>query len=554
MNRSGDVPYRWRGRLVTILALFGWLGVCSADAAVSPDALTTIRHLAIQHNGRQKPFDSFAREVLDRLTGSPRLGRQDPVETILALLASPEEWQDKRLIAVPFRPVREALGMDPKATHISLNEIVATRKLMRLLPALRDKLQRDEKLSMKEQETWDVFERFVLLNKLFEQELDFVPPASGTDPSWLPILRPSGYPEEQQLALRNAWTTLLTAIRDGKRDTLGGAAQQLATLLHGLRPSAYPAQWRLRLEVLYNQLKPFRVVRLFYVAAFLGLLLGGAPRRRWAWQAGTGALMIGFLLHGVGIGTRVVLGGRPPVSNFYETMLWLPFVLVLLSLVFERIYRARYFGMAASLLAAIVLLLADHLPLDPSISPVVAVLRSNLWLSIHVLMVVGSYAPLTLSLGLAHIYAIRYLAGAGASVALERLDTFLYRAIQVGVIMLACGIMLGAVWANASWGRYWAWDPKETWALITLLWFLAVLHGRFAGWIKGIGVALAAIPGFFLLLMTYYGVSFYLVGLHSYAGGHAKPLPPLLIYYVIGEVAFMLLVGGAALARRRVAM
>ena len=109
--------------------------------------------------------------------------------------------------------------------------------------------------------------------------------------------------------------------------------------------------------------------------------------------------------------------------------------------------------------------------------------------------------------------------------------------------------MLGAVWANASWGRYWGWDPKETWALITLLWFIAVLHGRFAGWLTGVGVALATIGGFFLLLMTYYGVSFYLVGLHSYAGGHAKPLPPLLIAYLIAEAAFMVAVGWRAMHR-----
>ncbi|MBI3010143.1 MAG: cytochrome c biogenesis protein CcsA, partial [Candidatus Omnitrophica bacterium] len=99
--------------------------------------------------------------------------------------------------------------------------------------------------------------------------------------------------------------------------------------------------------------------------------------------------------------------------------------------------------------------------------------------------------------------------------------------------------------------RYWGWDPKETWALITLLWYLAVLHGRFAGWLKGVGVALTTIGGFFLLLMTYYGVSFYLVGLHSYAGGHAKPVPPLLIGYFVVELCFLVLLGFIAGKRRR---
>jgi cytochrome c biogenesis factor len=107
------------------------------------------------------------------------------------------------------------------------------------------------------------------------------------------------------------------------------------------------------------------------------------------------------------------------------------------------------------------------------------------------------------------------------------------------ILAVAAGIMLGAVWANASWGRYWGWDPKETWALITLLWYVSLLHGRFAGWLRGPGLALGTIGGFFLLLMTYYGVSFYLVGLHSYAGGNAKPMPPALIAYLVGEAAFI---------------
>ena len=201
------------------------------------------------------------------------------------------------------------------------------------------------------------------------------------------------------------------------------------------------------------------------------------------------------------------------------------------------------------------LLLAEGFPvvLDPTISPLVPVLRSNLWLTIHVLTIVASYGALALATVLAHVYGWLYVTRRTPHPALPALGLFLYRAIQVGVVLLAGGIMLGAVWANASWGRYWGWDPKETWALITLLWFLAILHGRFAGWLKGIGVALATISGFFLLLMTYYGVSFYLVGLHSYAGGHAKPLPSLLVAYLIAELAFMTLIGSVALARKRLA-
>jgi len=519
------------------------VGVGKLEAALAPEALEAVRPIAIQHNGRHKPFDSFARETLDHITGEPRVGGEDPVETVLSIIANPEPWQAKPLLWVPFGPLREALGMDRKATHISYNELVSTRKLMRMLPAIAQKQQRDEKLTMLEQETWDVYERFAALSALFDQNLELVPPqSSSASQVWLPIFETS---------FQNDWTSLTAAVRESRHEDVISSARELSGRLRQANPAAYPTSWRLQLEVWYNRAGLFGWARLLYALAAVMLMLGLATTRQAAQRLGIGALWAGCLLHASGIIIRVVLGGRPPVSNFFETMLWLPFVGVILGLIFERLYRAGYFGIAASILAAVTLELTNHVPLDASISPVVAVLRSNLWLTIHVLTIVASYGALALATVLAHIYGWLYLRRAGRHPALVSLDLFLYRAIQVGVVLLAGGVMLGAVWANASWGRYWGWDPKETWALITLLWFLAALHGRFAGWLKGVGVALCTIAGFFLLLMTYYGVSFYLVGLHSYAGGHAKPVPPLLIAYLIAEAAFLALVGLAALRRRQ---
>ena len=545
MTSADSLQVRGAVFTLAVLALF------AAGASLPPDALTTIRHLTIQHNGRNKPFDSFARETLAAMTGSPRRGSEDPVDTVLSIIAEPERWQEERLLAVPFLPLREALGMPAKAAHVSLSELLATRKLMKMLPSIAEKQRRDEKLSMLENETWDLYERFVLLNDLLEQRLALVPPPSSTERTWLPILEPTGYPEERQLAVRHAWTALLESVRRHEPQAIASSAHQLAVVLRRANPSAYPAEWRLHWEVLYNRAAPFRAARLLYLFAVVGLALGLTASRPAVARIGLVALGMAYVLHGVGILSRVVLGGRPPVSNFYETMLWLPFVAVTLALVFERIYHARYFGLGAATLAAITLSLADRLPLDSSISPVVAVLRSNLWLTIHVLTIVASYGALALATVLAHLYGWFYLVRRRDASTLLTFGTFLYRTLQVGVVLLAAGIMLGAVWANASWGRYWGWDPKETWALITLLWFLATLHGRFAGWITGVGVALATIGGFFLLLMTYYGVSFYLVGLHSYAGGHATPIPPLLIAYLIAEVAFMAVVGATAISRKR---
>ena len=544
-----------------VLALLIALAAGSIGAAIPPDALEEIRHLAILHNGRLKPFDSFARETLERLTGSPSLREEDPVQTVLSIALFPDHWQEIPLVSVPFIPLREKLGMDRRARRVSYNNLVETRALMRMLPSIVEKQQEGEKLSILENETMDVFDRFLLLSSLFKQEFHLVPPAenpsapkakSQLHAAWLPILQPEGYPEGRQTEIRNTWESLAASVRQNDPKVITTSTHALSTLLGGMNPQGYPASWRLRLEVFYNRSGIFRIARIFYGMAALFLLMGLLRGKGAVLSLGSATLFAGFLLHGAGILIRVILAGRPPVSNFYETMLWMPFVAVGLALFFERIYRAGAFGFSAAILAGLVLLLADHLPLDSSISPVVAVLRSNLWLTIHVLTMVGSYAPITLGLVLAHIYGVIYLTRGARDPSLEKLGIYLYRSIQVGVVLLAAGIMLGAVWANASWGRYWGWDPKETWALITLLWFLSVLHGRFAGWLKGVGVAVSTIAGFFLLLMTYYGVSFYLVGLHSYAGGHAKPIPPLLLGYVGLEIIFLFILSFVALLRKPV--
>ena len=165
-------------------------GVSSQAGQLSSAALETVRHLPIQDRGRLKPFDSFARETVKRLTGSPTWQGQDPVETVLSIVASPEAWQDQALIAVPFVPLREKLGLGRETTHISYDEVVATRKLMRLLPAIVEKEQRSEQLSMLDNETMDVYRRFVTLNQLLEQELHLVPPSTAGNAPWLPHAHP----------------------------------------------------------------------------------------------------------------------------------------------------------------------------------------------------------------------------------------------------------------------------------------------------------------------------------------------------------------------------
>ncbi|NUN92857.1 MAG: cytochrome c biogenesis protein CcsA [Verrucomicrobiae bacterium] len=212
---------------------------------------------------------------------------------------------------------------------------------------------------------------------------------------------------------------------------------------------------------------------------------------------------------------------EPRIDNSSLISSAISFAALAIALFLEARYRTRGFLLGATPLAAAVLLLADLLPttLDSSLHPLVPVLRSNFWLAAHVITITTSYASFALALALAHGVlwrAIRTRRRSGD----DALHGYVDRALQIGVLLLAAGTILGGVWANYSWGRFWGWDPKETWALIALIVYLFFLHGRLARWWAGFGMAVGAILGFQSVIMAWYGVNFVLgVGLHSYGFG-----------------------------------
>jgi ABC-type transport system involved in cytochrome c biogenesis permease subunit len=207
----------------------------------------------------------------------------------------------------------------------------------------------------------------------------------------------------------------------------------------------------------------------------------------------------------------------------YETVVWAAYGVIIFAMIFEAIYRSRFVLVAGAVVGVLCLIVADMAPtiLDSSLQPLEPVLRSNLWLTVHVLTITLSYSALFLAWGLGNIGLGFLLAGDHESG--ERVRNFVqavYRSIQVGVVLLAAGTILGGVWADYSWGRFWGWDPKETWAFIALMGYLAALHGRLVGWVKNVGLLVTAVLAFNLVIMAWYGVNYVLgAGLHSYGFG-----------------------------------
>jgi ABC-type transport system involved in cytochrome c biogenesis permease subunit len=186
---------------------------------------------------------------------------------------------------------------------------------------------------------------------------------------------------------------------------------------------------------------------------------------------GVAVAIVGLAFQASGIAMRCMIAGRPPVTNMYESIIWVSFAVLFFGMIFFARYRTPVYLLAALPVTLVALLLVHQMPIamPSSIDPLVPVLRDNFWLTIHVLTITLSYAAFALAMGFGHILLWRYVRNPAAASADAPMHFWLYRVLQLGVLLLAAGTILGGVWATYSWGRFWGWDPKETWALIALL-------------------------------------------------------------------------------------
>ncbi len=258
-------------------------------------------------------------------------------------------------------------------------------------------------------------------------------------------------------------------------------------------------------------------------------------------------VLIGFALHTIGLGLRWYVSGRAPWSNGYESMIYIAWTSTLAGILFTR---RSFGGLAATMVLASTILMVSTLSfLDPEITPLVPVLRSY-WLTIHVSLVAGSYGFLMLGaiIGLINLILMTLLSPSNIKRSKRIIQEMTYISeltLIGGLFMLSIGTYLGGVWANESWGRYWGWDAKETWALVTILVYAFILHMRLVPKLRGLfAYNLATIFGLASVIMTYYGVNYYLSGLHSYATGDPVPIPNwvyvvVITIGVISLIAFM---------------
>ncbi|MDB2614416.1 cytochrome c biogenesis protein CcsA, partial [Chlamydiales bacterium] len=304
---------------------------------------------------------------------------------------------------------------------------------------------------------------------------------------------------------------------------------------------SFPHIWQLKLEAFYVKYGMIRIALLFYALAFILYLLGFILKRKSCFYCGFYSLLFGFMIHSLILLMRILILERPPVSSMNETLLFVPWSATLVYLIIHFFKNEPILSLACALGNTLLLGVGWMADLGDNLSTVQPVLNSQFWLTTHVLMVVGSYGIFILAGILGHFWLIGNLIHKEKSWWMKQLPQLLLTVLYTGLILLIGGTLLGGVWASQSWGRFWDWDPKESWAFISILTYLILIHLYTFNYTKSFGLAFGSILGVIMISFTWYGVNYILgTGLHSYGFGSGGT--PYYLSYLLIELIFLLIV------------
>ncbi|MES2855463.1 MAG: cytochrome c biogenesis protein CcsA [Bdellovibrionota bacterium] len=525
------------------LSLVSLLMVFTSLAAFADSGTDALKRLPVQDAGRIKPLDTLARETLQLIYGSQTYKtkkgeKRSAVEVVMTWMLVPQYWDEEKLIEITHRGLKESLSLPNEEKFYSPKELFANQRLSLVMQQLAGRRETKEKLDPYYQAVQRLESQLGSYQGIKEGTLIRVaPPAPGEatqvagmfgdTEKWQAVSELRGDLQEKFALVTRSFIHALpsenSAPAENPPPPLDEVVEQFIVAARAQNPALYPDGKDIAVEIHYKALHPFLISWILYLLSAIVVGIAWQSGRQGFYKAGWILAILAFLMHTYGFGLRVYLTGRPPVSNMYESVIWVSWGAILFALIFEWLGKRRFVLISGAVVAVLCLIVADLAPaiLDPSLQPLEPVLRSNMWLMVHVLTITLSYSAFFLAWSLGNVGLAFVLRGEKPTSDRPRaLTDAVYRSMQVGIVLLAAGTILGGVWADYSWGRFWGWDPKETWAFIALLGYLAVLHGRLVGWVRNFGLMVCAVVAFNLVIMAWYGVNFVLgAGLHAYGFG-----------------------------------
>ncbi|RTI84550.1 cytochrome c biogenesis protein [Campylobacter jejuni] len=519
-------------------------------------------------DGRMVPFDTLSREILEKIHQSDSYKGQNSNAVMLSMLVDVNKWQMEPFILMPQnQAVRDAIANIleiPSAKYISYKDFFDENNRYKLQKYVENANRKNPNArGVFDKEIIKLDERANVVNLVFSGELfKFIPVQNNPNNVWLApfsaVTTLKGDEGHIVLALiQNYFSAVENAFKDGNWTRADEGLKFIKEYQEKIGYKVMPSKTKVEMEIFSNKAEIFvKLAPVYLIAGFLLLILVFSKmvvpnlKISFIFKVVYVLNVLAFVIHTVGLGLRAYLSGHAPWSNGYESMVYIAWALSLSGIFFSR--KSPIALSLTSILSGVVLMVAHLSEMNPQITNLVPVLNSY-WLSIHVSVITASYGFLGLCalLGIFTLFLMCFLKKDGKyNLNILRNITEATRinemAMIFGLCLLTVGNFLGAIWANESWGRYWSWDSKETWALVSILVYAAILHLRMIPkYCNQFVFALWSMFAYWVIIMTYFGVNYFLTGLHSYAAGEAAQIPNY-VYW-----GFALMVVLALFARRK---
>ncbi len=516
---------------------------------ISVDHAASFGELLVQdHDGRLKPMNTLASEMLRKVARKNSFNGLNPEQVLLGMLTQPESWQMIPMIKVSHPQLKSFLGID--GSHAAFIDFLdfsdnGGYRLRDLVsqayekkPAERGKFDND---------VIAVDERVNISYMVYTGDLLKVlpDPRDSHNPWFTPGKSAAGIAPDDSAFIAEVMPYYFMSLNSGDMDQANLLLDGVKNFQRNFAEDIMPQPLQTKMEIIYNNMLIFDRLGKYYglvgvIMLFL-VFINLFRERKWinlAVKIFYIIILLFFVFQTVGLAMRWYIAERAPWSNGYETMIYIAWVTVLAGLIFAR--KSQMTIAATSVLASIILMVAHLSWMDPEITNLVPVLKSY-WLTIHVSIITASYGFLALGALLGFISLVLMILKSTKNhehlrSKIRELAHINERSLIIGLYLLTIGTFLGGIWANESWGRYWGWDPKETWALVTVLVYTFIAHMGYTPGLKtDYNFALFTLVGFSSVIMTYFGVNYYLSGLHSYAAGDPVPIPTF-VYYTVAII------------------
>ncbi|WP_419677503.1 cytochrome c biogenesis protein CcsA [Aliarcobacter lanthieri] len=499
-------------------------------------------HLIVQSSGgRMKPLATLNREIVQKLSGSASFLGMNSDQIILGMLSRPDVWKDVKIIKIQTPKLKKFLGIDEKEQYMSFSEAFdekgeyiltsESEKAFQTKPIERGTYEKDiikveEKLNI----IYSVFNG-ALLN-IFPRVYDEHSPDDNF--KWYsPIEAMQEFTGQNQAAINSVIRGLMNSLVESDWESANNYIDMIALYQDKVGDNIKPSKSKVNAEIIFNKLDIFfkltgAYMLLGLVMVVLAFIIIFKPEFKA--QKTTKIifiiLSILFAIQTFGMGYRWYLSGHAPWSDIYETLVYISWSAIFAGVIF---FRKSLLALGAAVIIAGIFMFTAHLTdVDPQITNLVPVLKSY-WLTIHVSILTASYGFFGLSAILGFLTLIMFMFRKNKphlDDIIKHISAINEISLIIGLACITIGNFLGGVWANESWGRYWGWDPKETWAYVSIVVYAIVIHLRF---VKSLNtpyvLATASLLAFSSIMMTYLGVNFYLSGMHSYATGDPVPIP-----------------------------